>query len=235
MELHWRTNVGVSVFHAADQLRRGATLRSELDAALREPTATLVRSVEEERLSPVLFWRHLVPQAGEFDVMRQLAEGELETLKVETDLLAAALRLSVPPYPNASEKWRAPGEIPVHIDEADLRRLWPSGIRRDPDDGELYTAPTDGVIGCLVAHGTTLERAVPKLLEAARRIRIPQLQYRTDIGAGHGDKWAQLAKWNFPLPPTARKLLKQAPAPVHHNGLALGAYTLHPFVQGGKG
>src|SRR5205809_400011 len=85
MDLHWRTNLGVSVFHAADQLRRGAALRPELEAALREPTAKLVQSIAEERLSPALFWRHLVPQAAEFDSMRRLAEVVLVKLQGRTE------------------------------------------------------------------------------------------------------------------------------------------------------
>ena len=86
MELHWRTNEGVSLFHAVDQVRRGYSLSTaNLAAALAEPTAKLVASVKEERLVPELFWRHLVPLAAEFDNPRQLAEVLLVKLQGRTE------------------------------------------------------------------------------------------------------------------------------------------------------
>src|SRR5262245_14315039 len=86
MELHWRTNEGVSLFHAVDQVRRGYALSTaNLAAALAEPTATIVASVREERLVPELFWRHLVPLAAEFDNPRQLAEVLLVKLQGRTE------------------------------------------------------------------------------------------------------------------------------------------------------
>src|SRR5262249_12557757 len=86
MELHWRTNEGVSLFHAVDQVRRGYALgATNLAQALAEPTAKLVASVKEERLVPELFWRHLVPLAAEFDNPRQLAEVLLVKLQGRTE------------------------------------------------------------------------------------------------------------------------------------------------------
>jgi phosphoribosylamine-glycine ligase len=144
------------------------------------------------------------------ETLMALASGTLERLDVETDLLVAAVVLSIPPYPNASKAHRAPGDVPVLIDEGDMQRLWPSGLRYDSDTDQYLSAPTFGLVGTLVAHGTTLGRAVAKLLASASRVRIPNLQYRNDIGEGNEGKWQQLADWGYDLPPTAAKMVQRA-------------------------
>jgi hypothetical protein len=80
--LNWRTSPGIHCYHAAHQVRQGHTLvDSSLQAALREPVANLDRGIVEERLSPDLFWRHLVPLSAEFDKTRQLTEVLLTKLQ----------------------------------------------------------------------------------------------------------------------------------------------------------
>jgi phosphoribosylamine---glycine ligase len=143
------------------------------------------------------------------DVLERLARGMLGALEVDTGMVAASVRLSVPPYPSSGKEHRATGDVPVLLDDADWQRLWPSGVRAD--DGQLYTAATDGVLGALVATGTTLERAVKTLRDAAGRIHVPDLQWRQDVGDGDGTDWQRLTRWGFPVPPAARALVKDAP------------------------
>ena len=157
------------------------------------------------------------------DTLASLALGELEAFRVETNLMAASLRLSIPPYPFATETHHADKHVPIFIEDGDWARVWPSGIRYARDEDRYYASPTDGNLGCLVAHGASLDRAVPKLLDCAKRLQIPNLAYRNDVGDGNGTKWQQLAKWGFPLPPVARRMLKQAPDPKQMQQLAQGA------------
>lgn len=141
------------------------------------------------------------------ETMIALASGELGELDVETAMLAVSVRLAIPPYPSSSKEHRAPGDVPVSIDEGDWQPLWPSGIRYDEDAGGYFTAPTDGVIGCLTATDAGLLRAVDTVQATAKRLTIPDLMWRNDIGEGNAEHWQQLATWDFPVPPSAERLV----------------------------
>jgi hypothetical protein len=82
MSLNWRTNSGVSGFHAAYQVHVGCKLSAQaLHDELRRPVEDLNRTIGEERLSHALFWRHVVPLAADFGSATQLAEVVLTKLQ----------------------------------------------------------------------------------------------------------------------------------------------------------
>lgn len=143
-------------------------------------------------------------------VMEQLAMGSLDYLDVDTHSLSASMRLAIPPYPSSSKEHRAPDDVPVLIDRGDLEHLWASGIREE--DGDMYSAPTDGVVGALVVVGTDVNKVNHQLCEIAGRCKVPNLMYRNDVGSGHMVMWEQLAAWDFPLPPLIETLLEKKPA-----------------------
>lgn len=143
-------------------------------------------------------------------VMEQLAAGALTYLDTDTTQLSASVRLSIPPYPSADKDHRAPGDVPILIEESDRQHCWLSGVRQDDD--QWFSAPTDGVIGALVQTGGSIDKTVYTLLETASRLNIPNLQYRNDVGAGHMVKWEQLDVFGFDLPPLVEALLTKKPS-----------------------
>ncbi len=145
--------------------------------------------------------------AGE--TFEELAAGTLGSFDVDTASLAAAVRLAVGPYPFGSKEHRTSGDIPVLIDEADTWTLWMSGVWKEDD---MYcVAPTDGCIGALVVKDTTIDRAAKTLMETAKRIHIPDLMYRNDVGAGHLKMWQELDGYGFDIPPAVEAMLKRKP------------------------
>jgi phosphoribosylamine-glycine ligase len=144
------------------------------------------------------------------ETFEQLAAGSLTSLDVDVHSVAAALRLSVGPYPFGGKDHRAADDIPVLIEDGDQDILWMSGIRAE-EDGEYYISPTDGCVGALVIVATTVEKAAQKLVECAKRIHIPDLMYRNDVGTGHMKMWEELAKLGFDLPLAVEAALQRKP------------------------
>jgi phosphoribosylamine-glycine ligase len=146
--------------------------------------------------------------AGE--TFEQLAAGTLTRLDVDVASVAAAIRLSVGPYPFSDEDHRTAADIPILIDEADKDALWMSGVCCD-EEGEYYVSPSDGCIGALVVVATTIDKAAKELIACAKRIRIPDLMYRNDVGTGHMKMWEELSELDFDIPMCVEKALERKP------------------------
>jgi phosphoribosylamine--glycine ligase len=154
------------------------------------------------------------------EMFEALAEGQLTSMGVDVASVAGSIRLAVGPYPFSSEKHRAAGDIPILIDEGDKEYLWMSGVREE--DGQYFVAPTDGCIGALVCVGTTIEKVAKDLVACAKRIHIPDLMYRNDVGAGHLRMWEELDELGFDIPPAVEKMLDRKPT--------LSKQALSPFT-----
>jgi hypothetical protein len=91
-----------------------------------------------------------------------------------------SMSISVPPYPYTSIPGSAP--IPIPSLEPHLSNTFVHDVALK--DGQVWTAGTDGLIGYVRASGDILSLALQDALGVATSLRIPQVQYRPDVGAG---------------------------------------------------
>jgi phosphoribosylamine---glycine ligase len=115
---------------------------------------------------------------GEF--LYQVATGEVPEIK-HSNAFAAAIRITVPPYPaeGKPEKYR---DIPVKgIDLEHLESFYLSDVMLN-EDGEMVTTGTDGWIGSPIVLGDTPTKAVEECVKVIKELQIPDLQWRDDIG-----------------------------------------------------
>jgi phosphoribosylamine--glycine ligase len=100
---------------------------------------------------------------------------ELETL----DGFAGGVRLSVPPWP--SEKFHAEENVPIKgLSEASLADWFYAYDIKKTDDG-LATSGGYGITGVVNGYGSTIEEAFGEAYKRVKRIKISDLQYRTDL------------------------------------------------------
>lgn len=100
---------------------------------------------------------------------------------------AAAIRLSIPPYPKEIED-EHPAEVPINgvdpDDESDEYNISNNYYFHDcmlSKDGSLVTAGVSGLVCVPIASGNTIAEAFTKVKDKIKRIKIPDCQYRTDI------------------------------------------------------
>jgi phosphoribosylamine---glycine ligase len=91
----------------------------------------------------------------------------------------AGIRLSVPPWP--SEQFKAERGIPIRgIAQARLATdLYPYDVELEED--RLVTSGAYGIVGVMNASGETIEESFSEAYRKARRVKCPDLQYRTDL------------------------------------------------------
>lgn len=113
---------------------------------------------------------------GEF--MHKVATGQPVNIIPRANY-CACVRLSVPPYPNA-EISRKKLEVP--IEGIDLEKLDTIILYDVVKDAEiLKTTGGYNVIGAPMALGDSMEQAFSEVDQAIKRIKAPDLQYRTDV------------------------------------------------------
>lgn len=110
-----------------------------------------------------------------YTVLRDLPE--LSELPVIPDRYALSIRLSIPPYPNRSDSEDIPIPDPGSLDPF----LYWSDVRRD-EEGALWSASTDGYVASIAADGNSVAALQRKLYAILGDYKIPNMQYRTDIG-----------------------------------------------------
>ena len=109
--------------------------------------------------------------------LRKIAEDE--DLIVDMDPhLAAAVRVSVPPYPSGDPS-KARG-TPVVDDILDQENLWPGDVMLTDDD-ELQVAGVDGVVYIVTGLGSTPKEAYESCYGWLEDARLPDRQYRIDL------------------------------------------------------
>lgn len=114
---------------------------------------------------------------GEF--MARLASGEPQVVDVQHDF-AAAVRLSIPPYPSECDGYFQEN-VPIQgIEEEDIFRTYLYDVMLDEKDN-LVTAGCSGFIAVPIGTGRTIEEAFANLAKRVKRIKIPDMQYRNDI------------------------------------------------------
>ena len=112
------------------------------------------------------------------EALIKLAEQDTALWPVDTSSYAAALRLSVPPYPFGNKDHPAESGLPIRFQIEDEGHLWFTGV--ELRKRKLVSAPSDGMIGVVVAAGFD---ACHTVKEIARRIAIPNLMWRDDCQA----------------------------------------------------
>lgn len=117
---------------------------------------------------------------GDFaDLLEALARGDHPKEMSLNRGFGTALRISVPPYP--SEEFKHPGGIPI--------RGWEKNNRDDlffyevmlNDKNNFVTSPAFGAVAAIQGYGMELKEAFEHPYYLAKKARIPEKQYRTDI------------------------------------------------------
>jgi len=128
---------------------------------------------------------------GEF--LCELCHGGRPMIERHGPKFAAAVRLSIPPYPSEIHG-RHPEGIPIKgIEEEDV----PSCFLYDAkvgEDGTLVTAGTSGFIAVPICRGASLEMAFENVYERIDKIQIPDMQYRTDLAESIAKRYYTLLR-----------------------------------------
>lgn len=112
------------------------------------------------------------------EVIAKMARGEQPDELPLKDGFASALRISIPPHP--SEEFRHPGGIPIQgLQRSDRPHLYLFEIRLD-ESGRLVSSRGGGAICAVTGLGKSISEAFDPVYEIAKRLRIPEKQYRTD-------------------------------------------------------
>lgn len=112
------------------------------------------------------------------DTFLALAEGD-ESLTVVLDpRMAAAVRVSVPPYPGG-DPTKSRG-LPIVDDLLDDDDIWPGDVMEE-EDGDLVVAGVDGVVAIYTSLGTSIDSAYDAIYDRLEDSRIPDRQYRVDL------------------------------------------------------
>ncbi len=108
--------------------------------------------------------------------------GAKKRLEMKDGELAIAARLTVPPFPHRKADKRDAG-LPVDLPSKTEGR-WPHYFFTDvyKDKGKLKWAATDGVLMKVAAAGKSVRVAKQLLQQRIDKVKVLDLQYRTDIG-----------------------------------------------------
>ena len=92
---------------------------------------------------------------------------------------AAGVRLSLPPWP--SEEFHAKSGVAVRgLRRADAEMFYPYDVRRE-EDGLVSTGGA-GILGVMNGVGDTIGEAFARAYLAISKMKVPDLQYRDDLG-----------------------------------------------------
>jgi phosphoribosylamine--glycine ligase len=137
--------------------------------------------------------------AGELaSTMYAVASGKNDPFHT-TGPIAACVVVASPPWPYASQEvFEAYGKNAMVIvggaTNADLPEgLYPAEMRYK--DGDFYTAGCTGFTCIAAAHGETIEQVLSEVYNRVARVNIPNMMYRTDIGATWHSDLALLREW----------------------------------------
>lgn len=107
----------------------------------------------------------------------------------------ASQRITIPPYPYASQELLKELARDVSIDTR-VADLWMEDVYFDA--GGLRCAGVDGVLGVVASYGKTLGEAVSRVYQNIGKLRISScLQYRTDLGRRAEKAMKRLDEWGI--------------------------------------
>jgi phosphoribosylamine--glycine ligase len=131
---------------------------------------------------------------GEFGwLIYQISRGEGPDYQEVEDRFAAGVRVSIPPWPN--EKQRAERGVPIlGIKPNDLvTKLYPYDV--EMRDGKLFTSGGYGIIGVMNGYGDTVEEAFTQAYRKVKKMKVVDLQYRTDLEEVTNKDYRKLERW----------------------------------------
>lgn len=127
------------------------------------------------------------------DFLGAIATGGVPDINC-SNIFAAGLRLSIPPYPSEIRN-KHPEGVPIQgIEEEDITRncfLYDCCVD-EPDT--LVTAGINGFVCVPIQPAGTIQDAFGKLNNKVSKIHIPDMQYRTDIEKLTTDRYQTLAR-----------------------------------------
>ena len=117
--------------------------------------------------------------AGNFgEMLHRIATGQVPEQSFRAEF-AAGVRLSIPPYPT-EVAGKHPGGVPIKgLDEEDFLETFMFDVEREKD--ELVTAGVSGFIAVPMGKGESIGAAFSEVKDRIGRIKIPNMQHRTDI------------------------------------------------------
>jgi len=123
------------------------------------------------------------------DVIASMARLEYPTELPMSGRYAAGVRLSIPPYP--SEHFHPDEGIPIRgLTRDDRDHLYFFDVKLD-DGNKLVSTAAFGAIVTITGSGDSITEAFSGPMEIADRAKIPQKQYRTDLGELFLDEWCK--------------------------------------------
>lgn len=127
------------------------------------------------------------------ETLQAIAEGEEPDVRLAAGV-AAAIRVSVPPYPAGDAKV-AKG-CPVVDDILDQDAYWPLDVMLD-DDGQLVITGSDATAYVVTGRGPTIGAAYAAAYARLKDSRLPDRQYRVDLVEQAVSRYQRLRQWGF--------------------------------------
>jgi phosphoribosylamine--glycine ligase len=124
--------------------------------------------------TPTLLLALLADELGDFLASCALGTATEMNLK---EGFAVGLRVSVPPWP--TEKFSATEGTPLRGLRS-FERFYPYDVMLD-SDGNLCTSGGYGITGVALGHGSKIDEAFADAESVARKLRLADKQYRTDL------------------------------------------------------
>ena len=127
--------------------------------------------------TPTLFWELFSSDIAAF--LWKLGRGERPSETLRTGY-GAGVRLSIPPWP--SEKFHADEGLPITgLNRSRIEHFFPYDVMLS-QEGDYCTSGGYGIIGVVTAHSQNLSEACEEATKLASKIKVPNAQYRTDLG-----------------------------------------------------
>jgi len=128
-------------------------------------------------------------EIGQF--FSELASGEIPELKPSYDYLGA-VRVSIPPYPNDDGVAKSANK-PIRINSLD--HIWLLDAKYEDD--KLVTAGVDGVVAEVTGKAKTLDELEKDIYKRIEKIKVPDMQFRTDVFRLAKKKISKLKDWHY--------------------------------------
>ena len=129
------------------------------------------------------------------EIFEAVASGGKPNISFNNDF-AAAVRLSIPPYPSECEGYYQK-EVPIeNIEPEDIEHIYLYDAMLENDE-TLVTAGLGGFIACPIHAGRSIEEAFAGVKEWIKKIKVPDLQYRQDIYKCTKDRYEALSRMGW--------------------------------------
>ena len=128
---------------------------------------------------PTLSYMLIEGELGKF--ISDFAHGQLYEFPLKSGF-GGGVRMTLSPYPDPEGS--GPIGLPVMgLTDKDLvTDFWPYDLMRN-DEGALVTAGNGGLIGVALAHDEDPMKAMTKATERAKKVHVPDAEYRLDLAS----------------------------------------------------